>query len=217
MKGLFLKDWYGLLGMYKKNLMLLLSVYALLSLLLNMPFFLFLIPWLMGFYTLSSFSLDEACRWNLYARTMPISPRQVVGGKFLVAICWIIPASFYSAIVGCVICLINPGDTLPAEMLASSAVVAIVAIDMISILLTMSFHTGVEKARSLFFLFFVGLFLLFFLGGQTGLLDDANLALLVASMAAFPILWAIAAIALAVLIPVICFAVSCRIYAKKEF
>ena len=61
MKGLFLKDWYGLLGMYKKNLFLVLGVYGLLSITLNMPFFLFMIPWLLGFYTLSSFSVDEGC------------------------------------------------------------------------------------------------------------------------------------------------------------
>ena len=88
MKGLFLKDWYGLLGMYKKNLLLVLVLYAALSMILNMPFFLFMTPWLLGFYTLSSFSLDESCRWNLYARTLPVSSRQIVGGKFLLAISW---------------------------------------------------------------------------------------------------------------------------------
>lgn len=81
MKGLFLKDWYGLLGMYKKNLLLVLVLYATLSMILNMPFFLFMTPWLLGFYTLSSFTLDESCRWNLYACTLPVSASQIVGGK----------------------------------------------------------------------------------------------------------------------------------------
>lgn len=217
MKGLFLKDWYGLLGMYKKNLLLVLVLYAALSVILNMPFFLFMTPWLLGFYTLSSFSLDESCHWNLYARTLPVSSRQVVGGKFLLAISWILPGTVYAGIVGAAVCLIHPGETSATEMAISSAVVGVVAIDMIAILLAMTFRSGVEKARSLFFLIFIGFFLLCFLGGQIGLLNDAGLVAALASIAAYPLHWALGALAVAVLIPVACFFISCRIYAKKEF
>ena len=217
MKGLFLKDWYGLLGMYKKNLFLVLGVYGLLSITLNMPFFLFMIPWLLGFYTLSSFSVDEGCHWNLYACTLPVSARQIVGGKFLLAISWIMPAAIYSGLVGYIVCVIHPGETMPVDMLISSAVVGLIAIDMISILLAMTFRTGVEKARSLFFLIFIGFFLLFFLGAQAGLFDDAGAVALLGSIAAFPFLWAAASLAVSILIPVVCFWFSCRIYARKEF
>ena len=217
MKGLFLKDWYGLLGMYKKNLLLVLVLYAALSMILNMPFFLFMTPWLLGFYTLSSFSLDESCRWNLYARTLPVSSRQIVGGKFLLAISWILPGTIYAGVVGAAVCLLHPGETLASDMAVSSVVVGVIAIDMISILLAMTFRAGVEKARSLFFLIFIGFFLIIFLGGQIGLLDDAGVIAALASIAAYPLLWALGALAVAVLIPVLCFFLSCRIYAKKEF
>lgn len=217
MKGLFLKDWYGLLGMYKKNLLLVLVLYAALSMILNMPFFLFMTPWLLGFYTLSSFSLDESCRWNLYARTLPVSSRQIVGGKFLLAISWILPGTIYAGVVGAAVCLLHPGETLASDMAVSSVVVGVIAIDMISILLAMIFRAGVEKARSLFFLIFIGFFLIIFLGGQIGMLDDAGFVAVLASIAAFPLLWALGALAVAILIPVICFSLSCRIYANKEF
>lgn len=217
MKGLFLKDWYGLLGMYKKNLLLVLVLYAALSMILNMPFFLFMTPWLLGFYTLSSFSLDESCRWNLYARTLPVSSRQIVGGKFLLAISWILPGTIYAGVVGAAVCLLHPGETLASDMAVSSVVVGVIAIDMISILLAMTFRAGVEKARSLFFLIFIGFFLILFLGGQIGMLDDAGFVAVLASIAAFPLLWALGALAVAILIPVICFSLSCRIYANKEF
>ena len=217
MKGLFLKDWYGLLGMYKKNLLLVLVLYAALSMILNMPFFLFMTPWLLGFYTLSSFSLDESCRWNLYARTLPVSSRQIVGGKFLLAISWILPGTIYAGVVGAAVCLLHPGETLASDMAVSSVVVGVIAIDMISILLAMTFRAGVEKARSLFFLIFIGFFLIIFLGGQIGMLDDAGLVAVLASIAAFPLLWALGVLAVAILIPVICFSLSCRIYANKEF
>lgn len=217
MKGLFLKDWYGLLGMYKKNLLLVLVLYAALSMILNMPFFLFMTPWLLGFYTLSSFTLDESCRWNLYACTLPVSSRQIVGGKFLLAISWILPGTIYAGVVGAAVCLLHPGETLASDMAVSSVVVGVIAIDMISILLAMTFRAGVEKARSLFFLIFIGFFLIIFLGGQIGMLDDAGFVAVLASIAAFPLLWALGALAVAILIPVICFSLSCRIYANKEF
>ena len=217
MKGLFLKDWYGLLGMYKKNLLLVLVLYAALSMILNMPFFLFMTPWLLGFYTLSSFSLDESCRWNLYARTLPVPSGQIVGGKFLLAISWILPGTIYAGVVGAAVCLLHPGETLASDMAVSSVVVGVVAIDMISILLAMTFRAGVEKARSLFFLIFIGFFLIIFLGGQIGMLDDAGFVAVLASIAAFPLFWALGALAVAILIPVICFSLSCRIYANKEF
>ena len=217
MKGLFLKDWYGLLGMYKKNLLLVLVLYAALSMILNMPFFLFMTPWLLGFYTLSSFSLDESCRWNLYARTLPVSSRQIVGGKFLLAISWILPGTIYAGVVGAAVCLLHPGETLASDMAVSSVVVGVIAIYMISILLAMTFRAGVEKARSLFFLIFIGFFLIIFLGGQIGMLDDAGFVAVLASIAAFPLLWALGALAVAILIPVICYSLSCRIYANKEF
>ena len=217
MKGLFLKDWYGLLGMYKKNLLLVLVLYAALSMILNMPFFLFMTPWLLGFYTLSSFSLDESCRWNLYARTLPVSSRQIVGGKFLLAISWILPGTIYAGVVGRRSACFIPVRTLASDMAVSSVVVGVIAIDMISILLAMTFRAGVEKARSLFFLIFIGFFLIIFLGGQIGMLDDAGFVAVLASIAAFPLLWALGALVVAILIPVICFSLSCRIYANKEF
>ena len=203
--------------MYKKNLLLVLVLYAALSMILNMPFFLFMTPWLLGFYTLSSFSLDESCRWNLYARTLPVSSRQIVGGKFLLAISWILPGTIYAGVVGAAVCLLHPGETLASDMAVSSVVVGVIAIDMISILLAMTFRAGVEKARSLFFLIFIGFFLIIFLGGQIGMLDDAGFVAVLASIAAFPLLWALGALAVAILIPVICFSLSCRIYANKEF
>lgn len=217
MKGLFLKDWYGLLGLYKKNLLLVLVLYAALSIALNMPFFLFMTPWLLGFYTLSSFSTDDNCRWNLYARTLPVSSRQIVGGKFLLAISWILPGTVYAGIVGGIVCLVHPGENSAVDIVISSVVVGITAIDMIAILLTMTFRAGVEKARNLFFVIFVGFFLLCFLGAKIGLVNESGLRVLVDSMAAAPILWAAGGIAIAVLIPIVCYLLSCRIYDRKEF
>ena len=86
MKGLLYKEVASLLGLYKKNLTLVAVIYGALSVMTRNNFFLFFGIWMMGFYSLSNFSLDESSGWGRYARTLPVSDRQIVGAKFLTAL-----------------------------------------------------------------------------------------------------------------------------------
>ena len=86
MKGLFLKDLYGLMGLYKKNLILIALVYGLMGIAGNLPFFFYMSVWLMGSSILSAITLDQQCGWDRYARTLPVSAGQIVGAKFLVGL-----------------------------------------------------------------------------------------------------------------------------------
>ena len=59
MKGLLYKEVVSLLGMYKKNLALVAVIYGALSVMTRNNFFLFFGIWMMGFYSLSNFSLTR--------------------------------------------------------------------------------------------------------------------------------------------------------------
>ena len=85
MRGLMAKEMTGLLGLYKKNLLLVGLVYGGLSIMTENSFFLYFGVWMMGFYSLSGYSLDEQSGWGRYARTLPISDFQVVAAKFVAA------------------------------------------------------------------------------------------------------------------------------------
>lgn len=89
MKGLFLKDLYGLMGLYKKNLILIALAYGVMGIAGNMPFFFYMSVWLMGSYILSAITLDQQCGWDRYARTLPVSAGQIVGAKFLVGLAFV--------------------------------------------------------------------------------------------------------------------------------
>ena len=84
MKGLFLKDLYGLMGLYKKNLALVAILYGAMGVLGNLPVFFYMAVWIMGSYSLTAVTLDQQCSWDRYARTLPVSAGQIVGAKFLV-------------------------------------------------------------------------------------------------------------------------------------
>ena len=97
MKGLFLKDLYGLMGLYKKNLILIALVYGLMGIAGNLPFFFYISVWMMGSYILSAITLDQQCGWDRYARTLPVSAGQIVGAKFLVGLAFVAAAGVYLA------------------------------------------------------------------------------------------------------------------------
>ena len=84
MKGLFLKDLYTLVLSYRKNLILVLVLYSVISFVSQMDFLFLMLPPIMVFYTMTSITLDDSCHWDRYARTLPISASQAVLSKYLV-------------------------------------------------------------------------------------------------------------------------------------
>ena len=83
MIGLVKKDLFLLRRVYMKNFFLVLALYTALGIALKMTSFFNLMSWMYGFYVISLFSVDNACRWDFYAATLPVSRKTVVTAKFL--------------------------------------------------------------------------------------------------------------------------------------
>ena len=96
MKGLFLKDLYGLMGLYKKNLALVAALYGAMGIFGNLPVFFYMAVWIMGSYSLTAITLDQQCGWDRYARALPVSAGQIVGAKFLVGAAFLAVALVYA-------------------------------------------------------------------------------------------------------------------------
>ena len=93
MTGLMLKDMYSLRTYFLKQLALMTVLYLAISVGL-MKNFSFLSPMLtmsVVMMLISSFSVDEASSWDSYALTLPVTPRAIVGAKYLL---------FYGALLG---------------------------------------------------------------------------------------------------------------------
>lgn len=217
MRGLMAKEMTGLLGLYKKNLLLVGLVYGGLSIMTENSFFLYFGVWMMGFYSLSGYSLDEQSGWGRYARTLPISDFQVVAAKFVAAAAFMGIGTAYALVVGLILRVMDSEFAWLDFLIPLGLVVAIAAV-CVSLMQLMAIRFGPDKARNYFLVVFFLLFAVFYLlGSRLGgfPVEEANRFFLWA--AANPLV--VAALILLVVAAVlgICLAVSVSLYRKKEF
>lgn len=215
MIGFLRKDLYSLASTYKKNLAFVFLLYTVMTLAMDVTFLLYMVIWLMGFYSLSAISLDDACGWNRYARTLPASDRQIVGARFLATLLMTALGVVFAMIVGIAGCLIR---RLPLEeLLFSIPVITGIALACIGLLLAAAYKWGVDKARNTFLLAFMAACLIPSLlakrlGGLASLKDAA--AWLDAQPAA---LSAAAALGIGLAVFAVGYLLACAVYRKKEF
>lgn len=157
MLGILRKDLYMLFGAYKKNLALVFALYAALVLGIKQTFFLSWLIWMTSFYSLSTFTMDDSCGWDRYARTLPVSCGKIVGARFLAALVMLGIGVAFSALVGTALCFF--WDGLVYEMVVTDAVIAALALAMLGIIFPAAYKWGVEKARNGFLVIFLLVFL----------------------------------------------------------
>ena len=161
MTGLMLKDMYSLRTYFLKQLALMTVLYLAISVGL-MKNFSFLSPMLtmsVVMMLISSFSVDEASSWDSYALTLPVTPRAIVGAKYLL---------FYGALLGTgviasVLCGVLDSFTYRngfLEIAASTGGVIVVYMLVTVFMLPLFFKLGAEKARVAMTLCFILPFLL---------------------------------------------------------
>lgn len=88
MIGLLCKDQLTIWSGYRKNFILLVLLYSAMAFTMDTPFMLFALLFVGGMYTTSTLVFDEQSHWDAYARTLPLSPGQIVGAKYLLALGW---------------------------------------------------------------------------------------------------------------------------------
>ncbi len=84
MKGLLLKEWYGIKSYFRAFLLMYL-IFAVVSCMGN-SFFLYYPCILSGMIALSLISYEEKEKWNVFAATLPYSRAQLVSSKYLVSL-----------------------------------------------------------------------------------------------------------------------------------
>lgn len=89
MIGLLRKDQTLLWSSYGKNFLLVGALYTIMSCLSDsMVFVLYALVFLGGMYAVSTLSMDEQSQWDTYVRTLPVTPGQIVGSKYLLTLGW---------------------------------------------------------------------------------------------------------------------------------
>ena len=215
MTGLLKKDLFILRRVYMKNFFLVLALYTVLGITLKMTSFFTLMSWMYGFYVVSLFSVDNACRWDFYAATLPVSRKAVVTAKFLLLGLCIAAGLVYSLAMAPAAYWLAGVPIL--ESVLTSLLVTLILIAYFSLMMPLTYAFGPEKARSAMLLALV------VIGG--GIFAAASLGSDAAGFAAVLFGWLETAPALGVgllaaaaaAVCLACWLVSCRIYEKKEF
>lgn len=226
MKGLLYKDWAMIFGGYKTNFLFLLLFYGGFTALCRVSFLSYALVFVLGMYASSTISMDENSHWDAYARTLPVSARQLVSVKYLLTLL----LTAVSIPLGLLLILLI-SDPKPSLMETASGMISAAAVTLLylSFVMPLSYRFGAAKARSWVS---ITIFLVFF--GPVAFLalmkDDENNpgvqalrsldhvvenAFLSEEQLVLLVLAGLLGIALVCLL--ISWAISIRIYAKKNY
>lgn len=222
MKAMLYADWMNFRQSIR-SILFVLVVFALSAFAFSGPmFFNFTVVCLSIMVPTTLFAADQAYGWNRLSLSMPILRRDVVGSKFVMGALVNVVLLAVSTVLTVVYVLISAtGDPAGAlmENLAGLFACESVAFLMMGVLMALSFKFGIEKGRYIImacvWVPVLGVFLLERMPGFETALQAAGNWLNTAGEAQISLLIA-AALAVSLVVYVICYLISVKIYQKTE-
>lgn len=155
MRGLLLKDFYSLRTYFKKQALVMVIAYGVVSLALqSFSFFSSMVVMYGMMIYMTTFGVDEACQWNIYACTLPVSPCAAVASRLIVLLTMIWGLGFAATVIPLPLeLLLFDGNVL--ESIASFGAVALIYTVVGTLSLPIFYKVGVERARMITTLMFV--------------------------------------------------------------
>ena len=87
MKGLLYKEWATLTSSYKQSVFFIAFLYGGISILTGQTGMAYALLVVFSILITSTISFDENSHWDIYVRTLPVTPAQLVGSKYLFGLC----------------------------------------------------------------------------------------------------------------------------------
>lgn len=87
MKGLLYKEWATLTSSYKQSVFFFAFLYGGISILTGQTGMAYGLLVIFSILITSTISFDENSHWDIYVRTLPVTPAQLVGSKYLFGLC----------------------------------------------------------------------------------------------------------------------------------
>lgn len=153
MKSLVLKDLFNI-GHNAKSMLFILVVFAAALI----PFsgvegYIFVCAILCSMMIVTTFSFDDNSKWTRYAMIMPVSKKELVGGKFIVLAIFCAVGSFFGLVVGSIGGIITNKITIDlvgiGELLFLALISWVIALIFGSMSIPLVFKFGTERARVL--------------------------------------------------------------------
>ena len=215
MKGLLYKDISIMTRSFKGNILLLMALYGVLILVTREAYLAYAMTVVWGIYAASTINYDEQAHWDAYAATLPVTPGQVIGSKYLLCAA--------STVIGAVLslALVFLAGVGGAEYTLGILACAEVSVLMNALLMPITYRFGAAKSRAylmiiVFAIVFGACFVAQEILQNRMLRDSANMDIALQSQTAI----VVGAVALSLLLTAVLYAISytvcVRIYAKKE-
>ena len=215
MKGLLYKDISIMTRSFKGNILLLVALYGVLILVTKEAYLAYAMTVVWGIYVASTINYDEQAHWDAYAATLPVTPGQVIGSKYLLCAA--------STAIGAVLSLtlVFLAGVGGAEYTLGILACAEVSVLMNALLMPITYRFGAAKSRAylmiiVFAIVFGACFVAQEILQNRMLRDSANMDIALQSQTAI----VVGAVALSLLLTAVLYAISytvcVRIYAKKE-
>ena len=223
MKGLLYKDAAILLKSYKRNVLYIMLLYAILVLMSREPYLAYAMTFIWGLYVPSTISFDEQAHWDTFASTLPVSPKQIVGAKYILGLVCTLLGGVCTLLILALLPLTSViwrAEPLPAlaECFAGILASAMVSLLVAALTLPISYKFGSARARSYVGIACIALFgvilLAFqFAGDKQRAAVGVNLHAISDQEISLGLLLGFAAI---LLLYAVSYAICVCIYAKKE-
>lgn len=158
MKGLLYKDFITLKG-YAKPILFMMAIFIAVSFVNEeyLKMLTFMIPFIIIMMSINTFSYDIYTKWDSFSLTLPITKKDMVLSKYILAIILIILGSLIGLIVPILISLIT-SSAIDIETLLSTIMGVAAGMSLVIIInFPLIFKFGPEKGR---IYLFIGMFLI---------------------------------------------------------
>lgn len=144
MKGLLCKDWAILVNSYKKHFLIMVVLYLGMAVCLHMDYLCYALVAVCGIYASSTMSFDDSAHWDTYARTLPVTPGQVVGCKYLLGLLF----TLFGSVCAAVGIFLAGQYTDVLEATFSILVIAAFSLLLFAVNMPFSYKFGAVRART---------------------------------------------------------------------
>ncbi len=213
MTGLLLKDLLNLKKLAKQYLLILAVMCVWAAAMKNTSFVSVYMTLCASMLVLTSFSYDEYAHFERYALTMPVDRRVLVREKYLLMFLLVAGGTILGMLLGGVMTLVLKGEM--EEMLVTSLVIGCVFMNVYSLIIPAIYKLGVEKARMVMIVAYMGLFVGVF--GVAKLLKATGAIGTIGEPAYLETLIPAAAVAVTAIVFACSYFVSLRVIGKREW
>lgn len=229
MKGLLYKEWAILTGSYKRSVLFFAVLYGIIGILSRQAYMGYALILVFAMLAGSTISFDENSHWDTYSRTLPVTPAQIVGCKYLLGLGSVALGNAAAVLIAVLVNMRSPVydyayfHQSTTDIAAALLVCSSMALLFVAAILPFSYKFNSVNARSRIFLLFtvlsaaVGLIIAVLPEDTRNILRDAMVNTMINTDEIHAMLLFAGLFAAALLVYAVSYKICVGIYKRKEY